>query len=167
MRPSPPLVLLLMGVAGAGKTTIGRLLAQELGWPFVDGDDLHPPANVDKMRRGIPLTDADRWPWLQAVRRCIEAYLAEGQSAVVACSALKQAYRELLQQGDARVVLVYLRGEEALLRQRLAARRGHFFAPQLLASQLAALEAPHDALVVDVALPPQEIVRTIRTALGL
>jgi len=159
------MIIIIMGVSGAGKTTIGRLLARERAWPFYDGDDVHPPANVEKMRRGIPLTDVDREPWLRTLRELIERLGAEGRSAVIACSALKQSYRERLAAGLPGVRFVYLRGDPALIRQRLAQRHGHFMPAELLQSQLEALEQPHDAIVVDVAAPLEAIVGQITRAL--
>lgn len=153
-----------MGVSGVGKTTVGRLLAERLSCPFLDADDFHPPANVAKMRGGIPLTDADREPWLQALRAEIEGRLERGESAVLACSALKQDYRDRLQVSDA-VRIVYLRGTAALIRDRLQARRGHYFDPALLASQFAALEEPEGLLTVDVTADPEELARRIEAAL--
>jgi gluconokinase len=161
------MVIILMGVSGSGKTTIGHLLAATLGWRFYDGDDFHPPANVARMRQGIPLTDDDRWPWLQALRTLIETCIAQGTSAVLACSALKQAYRACLIVNEATVKLVYIRGSYELLQARLAQRQGHFMPPGLLASQFAALEEPDRAVVVDAAHPPEVIVASIRQQLGL
>ena len=132
-------VVVVMGVTGVGKTTIGRLVAEDYGWAFLDADDFHPPANVAKMRSGVPLTDADREPWLTALRAEIDARLARSESAVLACSALKQSYRDRLHANDA-VCFVYLRGDAALIHARLLARSGHYMDPGLLASQFAALE---------------------------
>lgn len=158
---------MLIGVAGSGKTTIGRLLAADLGWPFFDGDDFHPRANIDKMRRGIPLTDADRNPWLDALNRLIRDIAGEGRNAVVACSALKRAYRDRLREGAADVRFVYLRGDALLIQRRLEARPDHFMKAGMLASQLGALEEPADALIVDAAEEPNAIVARIRRAFGL
>jgi gluconokinase len=154
-----------MGAAGAGKTTVGARLARALGWNFLDGDDLLPPASIEKLRRGIGLTDMDREPWLQDLRVRIDAFLAAGQPAVVACSALRQAYRERLRADTDAVRFVYLKAEHALLRARVETRKGHFFAPSLLDSQLAILEEPRDAVIVDAALPVDEIVARVRAAL--
>jgi gluconokinase len=159
-------VVLLMGVSGAGKTTVGRLLASQLGWQFADGDDYHPAANVEKMRNGIPLTDADRAPWLETLRAVIAGWTAEGKNAVLACSALKREYREFLLVGP-EVKVVYLRGAPELLRQRLHARIGHFMTEQMLASQLAALEEPENAVVVEIDRPVAEIVAEICAKLEL
>lgn len=159
-------VVVLMGVAGAGKTTVGRLLAKDLGWPFLEADDFHPARNVDKMRRGEPLTDADREPWLASLRARIGRLVREGDSAVVACSALKQTYRDRLRI-DPAVRFVFLKGGAQLLRRRLEERRDHFFPPELLLSQLEALEEPQGVVTVDVAQPPEQIVREIERELGL
>lgn len=161
------MVVILMGVSGAGKTTVGRMLASELGWNFRDGDDLHPAANRDKMNSGVALTDADRRPWLAAIRAMIDEYLARGQNAIVACSALKRSYREMLSADPARVRFVWLDGSRELIARRIAARRGHFMPAELLASQFADLEMPADALRIEVASPPAEIVAAIRRELSI
>lgn len=158
------MVVIVMGVAGAGKTTIGRLLAAGLGWTFYEGDDLHVPANVEKMSRGISLTDEDRRPWLLALRVLIEGCLQRGENAVVTCSALKRAYREILKDGDAGVVFVYLKADPRQVAARLERRHGHFMKGNLLGSQLATLEepSPEEALVVDASGTPEEIVEEVR-----
>ncbi len=161
------MVIILIGVAGSGKTTVGRILAARLGCEFRDADDLHPPLNRDKMRRGIPLSDEDRWPWLHAVRALVQDCLARDRRAVIACSALKQAYRDLLIVDAAQVKLVYLRGSQALITQRLAQRAGHFFDPRLLQSQFDSLEEPADAIVVDIAKTPEKIADAVIARLGL
>jgi gluconokinase len=154
-------VIVLMGVAGSGKTTVGRLLAQELGWPFFDGDDFHPRANIKKMAAGEPLTDADRRPWLQTLRALIEQQLTEGKTAVIACSALKASYRAQLLLPNPRVALVHLTGSYSLLQERLQQRRGHFFDANLLTDQLATLEPPAESLTIDVRFSPADIVAHI------
>jgi gluconokinase len=159
------MIILLMGVSGSGKTTIGQRLAQTLGWPFYDGDQFHPPANIAKMQQGMPLTDEDRWPWLHTLRARIETWVQQDMSAVLACSALKQAYREHLIIDEAEVKLVYLRGDYDLIHERLAQRQGHFMPPGLLASQFAALEEPERGVVVDIVHPPETIVALIREQL--
>jgi gluconokinase len=161
------MIVILTGVSGAGKTTVGERLAAELGWPFVDGDRFHPPANVEKMSRGLALTDADRWPWLEALRDRIASLEAGGESAVVACSALKSSYRDVLLSAADEARVVYLKGSQELIDGRLRARAGHFFDPALLASQFEALEEPADALVVGVGRRPGEVVAEIRRLLGL
>jgi gluconokinase len=163
---TPAMVVVVMGVTGVGKTTIGRLLAEDRGWPFLDADDFHPPANVAKMRSGVPLNDADREPWLTALRSEIGTRLEQAQSAVLACSALKQSYRDRLEVSPA-VRFVYLRGDAALIRERLLARSGHYMDPGLLASQFAALEEPKGVVVVDVGATPREIASRVETELGL
>lgn len=157
-----------MGVAGAGKTTIGRRLAEELGWQFSDGDDFHPAANIDKMRLGQALTDADRKPWLERMHSAIVDRISRNQPAVLACSVLKASYRVVVQAGcQDHLQMVYLKGSFELFRRRLAHRVDHFMRQELLASQFAILEEPADGLVIDAALPPDEIVRQIRSRLGL
>ena len=163
---SRPVVIVLMGVTGVGKTTIGLLIAEDLGIAFLDADNFHSPENVAKMRSGTPLTDADREPWLAALRAEILARLARGESAVLACSALKQSYRDKLHASDA-VLFVHLKGDAEVIRARLLARSGHYMDPGLLASQFAALEAPQGMLAVDVAASPREIATQIEAQLGL
>ena len=160
------MVVVVMGVAGSGKTTVGRLLAEQRGWLFFDADDFHPPENVEKMRRGIGLTDADREPWLDALAAKIRALADAGQSAVLACSALKQSYRDRLAV-DPAVRFVHLTGTPELLRKRLEERKGHYAHADLLASQLAALEPPSGVPTFDVEPPPDVIVAEIRKALGV
>lgn len=163
LQPAPA-VLVVMGVSGSGKTTVGALLAQRLGWEFADGDDFHPPANVEKMHGGIPLTDADRWPWLRAIAAWIDQTRRAGGHGVVACSALKRRYRDILLDGSPAVRLIYLRGEPELIGSRLAARHGHFMPESLLLSQYQALEEPgrdEDPITVEVAGRPGEIVDQI------
>ncbi len=156
-----------MGVSGSGKTTIGSLLAQDLGWPFYDGDDFHPQTNINKMRQGIPLTDEDRDSWLTALRHHIDTLLANRQSAVLACSALKQAYRDRLGGDRPAVRFIYLKGDYALIRQRLQKRQGHFMPADLLKSQFATLEVPEDVLYIDISRTPEVIVNSIKRALEL
>lgn len=161
------MILLLMGVAGSGKTTIGRQLAASLGWTFRDADDFHPAANIAKMSAGLPLTDADRAPWLAAIRECIEGYLVRGENAVVTCSALKERYRRQLVTDPERVKLVFLGGDFDLILKRLNQRKDHFMKPEMLRSQFEALEAPRDALRIDVAAAPDAIVARIRESFTL
>lgn len=164
------MIVLVTGVSGSGKTTVGSLLAGRLGWAFEDGDVLHPPANIAKMRAGIPLTDSDRWPWLRLVGEWMDAEAAAGRPAVVACSALKRSYRDLLRAGRPWLRLVLLRGDRDLLVSRLAARHGHFFDPDLLASQLADLDLPHPdegVLVLSIADPPGMLAGEIMARLRL
>src|SRR5512144_1789130 len=155
------MVVVVMGVSGCGKTTIGRALAEAMSWPFLDADDFHPAANVDKMRAGIALTDDDRWPWLDRLAVEIAAINARGENAVLACSALKQAYRERLA-ANGGVRIAYLKGDRATIEPRLSARASHYMPASLLASQLALLEEPTDAIVVDIRLPPPAQVDVIR-----
>jgi len=155
-----------MGVCGCGKSTVGAALAREVGWPFLDADDFHPAANVEKMSRGEPLTDEDRWPWLDRIAGELSVILARGGHAVLACSALKAAYRErIARAGDVR--FVHLHGDYEKIAARLAARQHRYMPPSLLASQFAALEPPADALRVDVGDSVDAQVAAIRRAYGL
>ena len=163
----PPEVVILMGVAGCGKTTVGEKLAAALGWSFRDADDFHPPENVAKMSARVPLTDADRQPWLAAIRTYIEACLARGERAVVTCSALKESYRQTIVADPARVRLAHPIGDEALIAARISQRHGHFMKPEMLKSQLETLEPPQNAIAVDIAGTPAEIVTQIRRAFSL
>ncbi len=155
-----------MGPEGVGKTTVGTLLARELGWQFVDADDFHPPANIEKMARGIPLTDTDRAPWLAALHDAIMHWDAERRNVVLACSALERAFRERLAQ-NADVKFVYLKGSYELIAQRIRTREDHFAHEDLLASQFAILEEPQDAITVDASRTPEEIAEEVRKRLGL
>jgi gluconokinase len=158
------MIILVMGTTSSGKTTIGRMLAERLGWEFADADDFHPPANVAKMSQGIPLTDADRVPWLQALHDKIVAWDAESRNVVLACSALKQSYRDQLLVGSL-VKLVYLKGSYELFSQRVQARQGHFAKIEILAGQFRDLEEPAEAIIVDAQLSPHEMVDEIWAAL--
>jgi gluconokinase len=145
------MILIIMGVSGSGKSTVGRAVAARLGCGFSDADDFHSAANKAKMAAGIPLEDADREPWLQALREAIDAWQAAAADCVLACSALKSRYREMLGASDANRKFIYLKGSYELFRSRLEGRTGHFFDPELLRSQFEALEEPTDAIVVDAA----------------
>jgi gluconokinase len=159
-------VVVLMGVSGSGKTTIGVRLTSDLGWTFADGDDYHPASNIEKMRSGIPLTDADRAPWLETLHTLIAQWIANGTNAVLACSALKQAYRQELNVGP-EVSFVYLKASPEVLESRLRKRAGHYMKENMLRSQLATLEEPADAIVVDVSGSVEDSVKQIRERLGL
>jgi gluconokinase len=158
------MIIVIMGVAGAGKSTLGELLAAALDCEFLDGDSLHPPANIEKMARGVPLTDADRAPWLASIHSRILNSFQRGKCLVVACSALRQRYRETLADGVS-ITWVYLKGSENVIRARLLERQHHFFKAQTLASQFADLEEPADAIVIDVEIAPSVAVRHILAAL--
>ena len=161
-------MLIVMGVSGSGKTTIGSLIARQLRWDFVDGDSLHPAANVEKMRSGIALTDEDRWPWLQAIAAWIDATHASGVHGVVACSALKRSYRDVLLNRSSHARLVYLKVDPEIARQRMSARQRHFMPATLLQSQFAALEEPgvdENPIVVSVDAEPQKIVAEVLSQL--
>jgi gluconokinase len=157
-------IVVVMGVSGSGKTTVASLLAERLGCAFQDGDDLHPPANVEKMRSGMPLTDADRLPWLQAISRHIDGWRERGEAGVVTCSSLKRLYRDIVVGERRDVALVYLKGTQALIHGRLAARTSHFMPVGLLDSQFATLQEPlgdERPIVVDIGPAPRRIVDEI------
>jgi gluconokinase len=160
-------IVITIGVSGSGKTKVGAMLAADCGWEFHDADDFHPAENVAKMRSGVALTDTDRWPWLDRLNAFLLASEREGKSLVLACSALKQVYRDRLAHGCATARFVFLDGDIELIRARLAARHGHYMNPTLLDSQFAILERPADALRIDVAAGPAELVRKIREGLGI
>ena len=154
------MIVIVFGVSGAGKTMIGKLLAQELGWRFYEADDFHSRANIERMRSGLPLADEDRWPWLNLLREQITHSLTAKENAVLACSALKRAYRERLRVSDD-VKFVFLRGNYALIERQLRRRRGHFMNPALLQSQFADLEEPEpdeDAITIELGRSPEELV---------
>jgi gluconokinase len=156
---SPLRILLIMGVAGSGKTTIGRRVAAVLGWPYFEADDFHPPENKIKMARGMPLDDSDRAPWLASIRAQMDACRAEGRSAVFTCSALKAKYRAVLDGAD--VVLVHLAGDIDTILARVSQREGHYMKAEMVRSQFEALEAPTHALTLDARLTPERIVAAI------
>jgi gluconokinase len=160
------MIVVLMGVTGSGKSTVGRLLARQLDWSFLEGDDFHSAANVEKLKRGEPLSDADRKPWLKAIRQSIDAAIARNENAVIACSALKDSYRRMLEL-PGEVVFVYLKVSVALIQERLKRRVGHFMNPNLIQSQFDALEEPRTALQVDAGSTAAEIVRVIRDKLAI
>ena len=164
------MIVIVAGVSGSGKSTVGALLAGQLGWEFEDGDDLHPASNIAKMEIGVPLTDEDRRPWLDAVAAWVDRCATEGKSGVVACSALKRSYRDRLRAGRPDLKMIFLRVDRDILVARLAKRHGHFFRPKLLDSQLADAEVPpadERAIVVDANEPPADVVREIIRRLGL
>jgi len=155
-----------MGTTGAGKTTIGTMLAAQLNWQFTDADTFHPPANIEKMSHGTPLNDADRAPWLEAMRKAILEWIAVGKNVVLACSALKRAYRDELRPGP-EVRIIYLKGDYALFAERIHHRHGHFAGEGILAGQFADLEEPADAITIDAAQLPEQIVAESRKRLAL
>jgi gluconokinase len=161
------MIVLVMGVAGAGKTTIGKALAEELGWRFLDADDYHPPENIAKMAAGVPLDDADRRPWLAKINRALLELQSGGSSAVLACSALKESYRQQLARGVKDLEVVYLRGAFELIEERMNGRRHRFMPAALLRSQFAALEPPEQAIEVDVSAPVESSVSKIKKQLQL
>lgn len=162
-----PQALILMGVSGSGKTAVGELLSQKLGWPFFDGDDFHPKDNVAKMAAGIPLDDDDRTPWLLNLHDLIADHLAWGKPLLLACSALKQTYRDLLLDGNPNTLFVHLKGDFGLIMSRMQARAGHYMKPEMLNSQFETLEEPTDALTVDIGQNLDRITEEIITKLHL
>lgn len=161
------MILIVMGISGAGKSTLGRALAQSCGWDFIEGDDYHPPQNIEKMRRGEPLNHQDRWPWLERLHWAIAGYAEAGDGAVVACSALKKAYRDQLVRGLTNIRFVFLCGNSALIRERLSTRDDHFMPPELLDSQIAALEPPVNAVFVPIHHATHEQVADVERALNI
>ncbi len=161
------MIIIVMGVSGSGKTTIGKLLADSLKWEFSDADVFHSPENVEKMQRGIPLSEADRIPWLQDLQTAIKHWLQENKNVVLACSALKDSYRQFLLLDSVCIKLVYLKGSYELIQTRLQERSNHYMNEKLLGSQFNTLEEPLDTLCIDVAQPPQIIVQNIRAALEI
>ncbi|MFJ5861732.1 gluconokinase [Pseudarthrobacter sp. NPDC092439] len=168
-----PTHLVVMGVAGSGKTTLAAALSQRLGWTCAEADEFHPPRNIDKMRRGIPLEDADRWPWLAEIRDWMTAQGRAGASTVLTCSALKKSYRQLLSEAEGRVVFLHLQGGADLISRRMQDREGHFMPPALLPSQLATLEPLTEeelragSLRLDIARSPEELAAAVVEALDL
>jgi gluconokinase len=168
------MIIVLMGVSGSGKTTIGNQLSTALGWDFVDGDTLHPQANIDKMSQGIALTDDDRQPWLETIRALIQHGIENNKNLVLACSALKASYRAMLRQGLEQVKIVYLKASQAILQERMEQRHGHFMPSSLLQSQLDTLEEPTEdaaesstTITVDVNQSPEQVVEQIRLEIGI
>ncbi|BAY64024.1 carbohydrate kinase [Calothrix brevissima NIES-22] len=161
------MIIIIMGVSGSGKTTVGKLLAESLGWNFSDADAFHLPENVEKMRNGIPLTEADRKPWLEALQAVIKQWLQENTNVVLACSALKDSYRQFLLVDSERIQLVYLKGSYDLIQKRLQERQNHYMPVILLQSQFDALEEPLNNVYIDIAQSPQAIVQNIKTMLQI
>jgi gluconokinase len=161
------MILIVMGVCGSGKTTIGEILSERLGWPFYDADNFHSAANKKKMNAGIPLTDEDRQSWLTALRDLIQDHRKQGKAMILACSALKEGYRRMMSGGDPEVRFVYLHGSKELIAARLDARKGHYMNPGLLDSQFEALEEPRDAVVLEIDGMPEEIAGAVMEKLGL
>lgn len=166
MLRSDLMIIVITGVTASGKTTIGKLLATELDWKFYEGDDFHPLVNIEKLRRGEPLDDQDRLPWLTAIRDTIRAAIDRGENAVIACSALKESYRRMLRISPD-VILIHLEANPELIEQRLKRRTGHFMNPALLRSQFETLEEAEAAVQIDAGLRPGEIVDAIRSRLSL
>lgn len=161
------MIVVIMGISGSGKTTVGMLLARRLGWIYYEGDAFHSPANIEKMSRGIALGDADRLPWLESIKEAIDDCVARGVHAVVACSALRERYRRILCADVPEIRLVYLKGSPEIIRQRMNVREGHYMKAGMLESQFASLEEPDDAIVADITLSPRGIVSRVETELGI
>jgi len=155
------MILIMMGVSGSGKSTIGCLLSERLGWPFLDGDDFHPRANVEKMSKGIPLTDEDRCPGLDRLAELIADHLKKDQSMILACSALKQVYRTRLVVDPSKTLFIYLKGTYELILARMSERSGHYMKPHMLVGQLSTLEEPQDALTISIDQTPEQIVNSV------
>ena len=164
---TPPTAIVVIGVSGCGKTTIGRGLSEQLGWPFYDADDFHPPSNIEKMANGIPLNDNDRQPWLNRLHELIDNHLSQDQSLVLACSALKEKYRQLLKGDLERVWFVHLQGDFDLIYNRMQKRAGHYMQAEMLRSQFADLEQPQDAYSISIDAPVQNILDQIINKLNL
>ena len=160
-------VIVIMGVTGCGKTTIGKMLSETMAWSYYDADDFHPKANVDKMARGVALNDEDRWPWLQELSDCIGKWIKQESGVVLACSALKEVYRQCLLKSRKEVSIVHLVGSKELISQRLEKRVGHYMPISLLESQFQTLEPPRDAIKADIKMPPVEIVKQIQESLHM
>jgi len=160
-------ILIVAGVSGSGKTTVGTLLAERLGWRFADADEFHPAANIEKMQAGIPLTDDDRWPWLHTIAAWMDERIAAGEPAVITCSALKRSYRDVLLGGRPRAQMIFLAPDREVLTRRLAARHGHFFPGQLLGTQLASLEPPAPDEHVLTIVPASEPAATVDAIIAL
>jgi gluconokinase len=165
METNHPQAVVLMGVAGSGKTAVGMQVAQKLSWIFLDADNFHPPANIEKMKHGIPLNDQDRAPWLQRLHDELQDQMAEGHSVVLACSALKETYRKVLRDEVSPPTFVYLDVDPETIRDRLQHRTAHFFPKELMESQFAALEKPKDAVIVDARKPLADVVDQVIRAL--
>ncbi len=161
------MIILVVGVSGSGKTTVGELLAKSLNWEFSDADQFHPKTNIEKMSHGIPLNDADRQPWLEAMQRAIDSWLQDDKNMVLACSALKASYRQMLLRDRQRMRLVYLKGSFEQIKQRMEHRPHHYMKVDLLRSQFDILEEPHEGIIVDISLSPEEIVQQIRVSLAI
>lgn len=161
------MIIIVMGVSGSGKTTVGKLLAESLGWTFSDADAFHSSENVEKMRHGVPLTEADRKPWLEALQAAIKEWLQENTNVVLACSALKDSYRQFLLVDRDCIQLVYLKGSDDLIQKRLQERQNHYMPAILLQSQFDALEEPLNTVYIDIAQSPQAIVQNIQTVLQI
>lgn len=161
------MIVVMMGVSGSGKTAVGRLLARRLDWTYYEGDDFHSAANIEKMSKGIALTDADRSPWLASIRKVIDECCARGSDAVIACSALRGKYRRRLADGEPEIRFVYLKGDPVIIRERMNSRDRHYMKTGMLDSQFASLEEPEDAIVMDVSNSLEDIVSQIETELAL